>query len=65
MSETKLHNQGIIREVSGNGQQIEAQKMILVASSPFCGRQNIQWFESEADIYQEDMDSFPKVTLLK
>ena len=46
MSETKLHNQGIIREVSGNGQQIEAQKIILVVSSSFCRRINIhiQWF---------------------
>ena len=31
---------------SGDGKQIEVQKMILVASSPFCGSINIriQWF---------------------
>ena len=42
------------------GQQMEAQKLILVASSQFCGRRNthIQWLLSEANIYQEDLDSF-------
>ena len=42
------------------GQQMEAQKLILVASSQFCGRGNthIQWLLSEANIYQEDLDSF-------
>ena len=42
------------------GQQMKAQKLILAASSQFCGRRNthIQWLLSEANIYQEDSDSF-------
>ena len=46
--------------IGGGHQQIEVQKMILVASSPFCGSINIriQWFVSKANIYPEDLDSF-------
>ena len=48
------------------GQQIVAQKMILEASSSFCGRINIhiQWFLSEANIYQEDLDTFLVIAVL-
>ena len=40
--------------------------MIMAASSPFCGRINIhiQLFLSEANIYQEDLDSFLEIVVV-
>ena len=49
-----------------DGQQIEAHKMILAVSSPFCGRKNIhiQWILGEANIYQEVLGSFLVIGVL-